>query len=126
MNRPELLQEIRDAYQTFGLKPTRSSFFIKRKRGGFACPLTALALSRGAVTRKSAYLGLDTAFNPAYVWACNELGGDWTSGFMDAVDGREKAGDEPEYLEGFAAGEPVAQDLFEPLPPQQAEGNPHA
>jgi hypothetical protein len=117
MTGPEMLQEIRDAYRTFGLKPTRSSFFIKQKRGGFACPLTALALSRRAVTRKSAYLGLDTAFNPAYMWACNELGGDWTAGFMDGVDGHDKAGDEPEYLEGFAVGQLVARDMFEPLPP---------
>jgi hypothetical protein len=121
MNAPELLEEVKAAYRSLGLKPVRRSFFHKRKRAAFACPLTALALYRGAVRRNEPYLGLDRAFNPAFVWACNELGGDYATGLMDAWDGHEKQGDDPEYLEGFAAGRLLAQELLEP-PPQQQTG----
>jgi hypothetical protein len=119
MNAPELLGEVKAAYRSLGLKPTRRSFFYKRKRAAFACPLTALALYRGAVRRNEPYLGLDTAFNPAFVWACDELGGGFVTGLMDAWDGHEEADDDPEYLDGFAAGRLLAQELLGPASQQQ-------
>ena len=41
MNHPELLHDIKAAYRSLGIKPTRRSFFHKDKRGAFACALTA-------------------------------------------------------------------------------------
>ena len=69
MNHPELLHDIKAAYRSLGIKPTRRSFFHKDKRGAFACALTALALYRHGVRKNKPYLTLDTAFNPAFVWA---------------------------------------------------------
>jgi hypothetical protein len=100
MNHPELLQDIKAAYRSLGIKPTRRSFFYKDKRGAFACPLTALALYRWAVRRNEPYLTLDTAF----VWACHELGGDFATGLLDAWDGHDEQDDDPEYLGGFRVG----------------------
>jgi hypothetical protein len=100
MNAPKLLEEVKAAYRSLGLKPTRLSFYFKRKGAAFACPLTALALYRGAVRRNEPYLGLDRAFNPAFVWACDER-------------------DDPEYVEGFAAGKLLAQELLGPVSQQQ-------
>jgi hypothetical protein len=120
MNRSDLLHDIKAAYRSLGLKPTRDTFFYRDKRGTFACPLTACALYRRAFKRNQPYLGLDTRFNPAFVWACHELGGDFAAGLMDAWDGDDKQGDEPEYVEGFAVGRLLAQQLLEPAPQQQA------
>jgi hypothetical protein len=120
MNGTELLKEVKAAYRSLGLKPTRRTFFFKRKRAAFGCPLTALALYRVAVRKNEPYLGLDRAFNPAFVWACDELGGDFATGVMDGWDGHEKQGDDPEYLEGFAAGRLLADELLEPVSQQQS------
>jgi hypothetical protein len=119
MSGSALPEEVKAAYRSLGLRPTRRSFFFKRKRVAFACPLTALALYRGAVGRNEPYLGLDTAFNPAFVWACDELGGDFVTGLMDAWDGHDKAADDPEYLQGYAAGRLLADELLEPVSRQQ-------
>jgi hypothetical protein len=119
MNAPALLEEVKAAYRSLGLKPTRRTFFFKDKHAAFACPLTVLALYRGAVRRNEPYLGLDTAFNPAFVWACNEPGGDCASGVMDAWDGHEATDDDPEYVEGLAAGKLLAQEQREPASQQQ-------
>jgi hypothetical protein len=119
MNAFALLQEAKAAYRSLGLKPTRRTFFYKDKRGAYACALTALALDRGAVRGKEPYLGLDTAFNPAFVWACNELGGDFATGLMDAWDGHENQGDDQEYVEGFALGRLLADELLEPVSQRQ-------
>jgi hypothetical protein len=118
-NDSELLQEVKAAYRSLGLKPTRHSFFYKDKRGAFACPLTALALYRGAVKRKTPYLGLDITLNPAFLWACDELGGDFANGLMDGWDGHDQQCDDSEYLEGFAVGQLLAQELLGPVPQQQ-------
>jgi len=112
MNRPELLQEIIAAYRSLGLRPTRRSFFFKHKRRAFACPLTALALYRGAVKRNEPYLGLDTAFNPAFVWACDEFGGDFATGLLDVWDGHGKQHNDPEYREGYDLGAALAQEIL--------------
>jgi len=113
------LQEIVAAYRTLGLRPTRRSFYFKRKRRAWACPLTALALYRGVIKRNEPYLGLDTAFNPAFLWACNEFGGDYATGLLDAWDGHGKQGDDPDYLEGFAVGRLLSRELLEPVFQQQ-------
>lgn len=108
----DLLQEIAAAYHSLGLRPTRRSFYYKHKRRAFGCPLTALAIFRGAVKGNEPYLGLDTAFNPAFLWACEEFGGDYATGLMDAWDGHEKSTDDPEYVEGYELGAALAQEIL--------------
>jgi hypothetical protein len=119
MNHSYLLHDIRAAYRSLGIKPTRRSFFFKDKRGAFACALTALALYRHGVRKNEPYLTLDRALNPVFVWACHDLGGDFATGLMDAWDGHEPQGDDPEYLGGFRVGRRLAEELLEPAPQEK-------
>jgi hypothetical protein len=99
-----LLDEIRLAYQAHNLRPLRETFFYHGKRLDYACPLTALAIHRGAVDRADPGLELDQATNPVFDWACKEFGLGWVWGFLDGFDGRPVALDDPAYREGHALG----------------------
>jgi hypothetical protein len=107
-----LLDEIRLAYQAHNLRPFRDSFFHHGTRCDYACPLTALAIHRGAVDRADPGLELDGADNPAFDWACREFGLGWAGGFLDGFDGRPFALDDPAYKEGHAFGASVARQVL--------------
>jgi hypothetical protein len=112
MTAQELVHEIKQAYKARNMRPTRDEFFYRTKPANYACPLTALALFRGAVKKGAPYLNLNFSGNPVYVWACAEFGEHFVNGFLCGVDGEEDGVFPPEYAEGYAAGSLVAQDLF--------------
>jgi hypothetical protein len=107
-----LLDEIRLAYQAHNLRPFRDSFFHHGKRLDYACPLTALALHRGAVDRADPALELDQTTNPVFDWACREFSLGWVWGFLDGFDGRPVALDDPAYVDGHAFGTSVARQVL--------------
>lgn len=104
----KLLEETLLAYDAKQLRPMRGTFF----KDGFACPIVALALHRGVVSRDDPDLSLERAANPAFDWACEEFGEDFTFGLLDGFDGKPAKCSDPLYLDGFSLGEKTAVLLF--------------
>lgn len=104
-----LLRETIAAYDAQHLRPTRGTFFTPE---GFACPLVALALYRGVVSRGHPDLSLERAANPAFDWACTELGEDFTFGLLDGFDGKPANRAGSLYLDGFGLGTALAKLLL--------------
>jgi hypothetical protein len=102
-----LLQEILAAYDG-DLWPVRGTFLV----GCFACPLAALAIHRGVVSKNDPRLELDEDGNPAFAWACDEFGEDWVEGFVTGFDGEERSVDEPAYVAGHECGAMALEQLF--------------
>ena len=107
-----LLEEIQAAYRSHKLRPIPGTFHLD----AFACPLTALAISRGIVDKNDPDLGLDQEKNPVFAWACDEFGAAWVRGFLNSFDEEEKASNHTTYLAGYECGELVFRQLFRPHP----------
>jgi hypothetical protein len=107
-----LLDEIRLAFRAHNLRPFRETFFYHGTRFNYACPLTALAIHRGVVNKADPGLELDQATNPAFAWACREFGREWVGGFLDGIDRRQPALDDPAYRAGHVSGAAVARQVF--------------
>lgn len=103
-----LLREILAAYNAQQLRPIRGTFF----RDGFACPVVALALYQGVVSRDDPDLTLERAANPALDWACAEFGEAFVFGLLDGFDGKAANRIDPLYLSGFDLGTTLANRLF--------------
>jgi hypothetical protein len=105
----KLLREILVAYDAQQLRPTRGTFFTPE---GYACPIVALALHRGVVSRDNPDLSLERATNPAFDWGCTVFGEDFTFGLLDGFDGKSAKCSDPPYLGGFGLGTALARLLF--------------
>jgi hypothetical protein len=106
-----LLDQIKAAYQSQKLRPIRGQFFIPDRGGDCACPLAALALHWGIVDKNDPDLALDQAAHPAFDWACDQFGEDWSIGFLDGFDGKPQGRADPSYLAGYCVGTLVAQHV---------------
>jgi hypothetical protein len=106
-----LLDEIKAAYQSQNLRPIRGQFFISDQSGDLACPLVAAAMQLGIVDKNDPDLTLDQAANPAFDWACEQFGEDWSIGFLDGFDGKPQGRGDPSYLAGYGLGTLVAQHV---------------
>lgn len=103
-----LIHEMQEAYRSHKLRPIPGTFLLD----DFACPLTALAISRGVVDKYDPRLALDEDENPVFVWACDTFGTVWVQGFLNGFDDEDKANDAPAYLVGFQFGELAREQLF--------------
>lgn len=104
-----LLREILAAYKSQQLRAIRETFFSDE---GFACPLVALALHRCMVSKTDPKLSLERAENPAFDWACQEFGEEWTFGFLDGFDGKPSKHTGLLSIDGFNLGQQAASLLF--------------
>jgi hypothetical protein len=111
MNERELLAEIKAAYKAQRLRPLRGFWFIHRRRYDLACPMVALALHRGVVTRDDPdRLEKDCA--AVGEWASAVFGTRWVQGFMDGFDRQTEGDDSPEYLGAYGLGAALAEDIL--------------
>jgi hypothetical protein len=103
-----LIHEMQEAYRSHKLRPIPGTFLLD----DFACPLTALAISRGVVDKNDPDLGLDQEKNPVFAWASDEFGAAWVHGFVNAFDDEDKTSDDPEYVAGYTLGELARGQAF--------------
>jgi hypothetical protein len=117
MTDQELLAEIKLAYKTHGLRPIHGFFFIRRGDYTFACPLVALAISRGimeGVEPGFEFIGgaLDAGSIEAIEWASQQFGEEWVTGFLAGFDGQDESSNDEKYVEGYGFGEALAQEIL--------------
>ena len=115
----QLLAEIKGAYKALRLRPVRGFFFIHRKRYDLACPMVALALSRGIVSRADPDRLEKGDFTPVLEKFASEFTMSWVCGFSDGFDRQSQRSFDPEYLSGYEFGERVALEI---LPGESALG----
>lgn len=105
-----MIDEIKAAYLTHGLRPIKEHFFVADQGGDLACPLVALAIHRGVADRSDPELARDDGFNLALEWAAEQFGEAFALGFMDGFDGKPPGGNPP-YLSGHGMGVLAAEQL---------------
>lgn len=111
-----LLNEIKTAYQSLGLKPIQCLFFFRHDGTDYACPLVAVALARGQFNRSDPEIAIDGGANAALEWAARQWGEPFVIGFLDGFDGRAPAKADPDYREGFDLGVAAEQELSPQAP----------
>jgi hypothetical protein len=111
VNNQELLEEIKMAYRVHRLRPIRGFWFIHRKRYDFACPMLALALSRGIVDRADPDR-LEKDATAVCEWASSVFGNLWLQGFFDGFDRQTEKDNASEYLKGYSLGTALANDIL--------------
>jgi hypothetical protein len=115
----QLLAEIKEAYKALRLRPVRGFFFIHRKRYDLACPMVALALSRGIVSRADPDRLEKGDFTPVLKKFATEFTMPWVCGFSDGFDRQSQRSFDLNYLIGYEFGERVALEI---LPGESALG----
>ncbi len=112
----QLLDEIKAAYQSLGLKPIQSLFFFRHEGTDYACPLVAVALARGHFDRSDPAIAIDGGANTALEWAAAQWGEAFVIGFLDGFDGRAPSKADPDYLAGHSLGVAAERELSPKAP----------